>query len=126
MDSGLDQNKSEFAILVGSLLLNMLSHVDGLLDQVVEVLGQRWSHSVDLQNSQNLRSSHALNLRNAVLISQKNANLRWGRASLSQLNHLVSQVLSGNMNPAGWGLSVWKTSSGNTFSLAMHSTHFCL
>ena len=123
MDSRLDEDQSEFAISVSSMLLDMLSNVNSLLDQVVEILWQGGSDSIDLEDSQNLRSGDSFNLRNTVLISQENTNLGWGRSSLGQLNHLISQILSRDMNPAWWSFSVWKTSTGNTFSLAMHSTH---
>ena len=39
VDSGLDQNQSELAVFVGSELLDVLSDVDSLLDQVVQVFG---------------------------------------------------------------------------------------
>ena len=123
MDSRLNEDQSEFAILVSSMLLDMLSNVNSLLDQVVKVLRQRRGNSVHLEDSEDLRSSDSLNLRDTVLISQQDTDLRWSRSSLGQLNHLISQILSRDMNPAWWSFSVWKTSTGNTLSLTMHSTH---
>lgn len=38
MDAAFDKNKSELAVSVLSVLLKMLAHADGLLDEVVEVL----------------------------------------------------------------------------------------
>ena len=78
MDSRLDEDQSEFAISVSSLLLDMLSNVNSLLDQVVEILGQGRSDSIDLENSKNLRSGDSFNLRNTVLISKENTDLGWG------------------------------------------------
>ena len=78
MDSGLDEDQSEFAISVSSLLLDMLSNVNSLLDQVVEILWQGGSDSIDLEDSKNLRSGDSFNLRNTVLISKENTDLGWG------------------------------------------------
>jgi len=51
VDSALDANESELGISVGTVLLQMLSDVDGLSDEVVEVLGERGGHAVFLQYS---------------------------------------------------------------------------
>ena len=45
VNSALDANESELGISVGTVLLQMLSDVDGLSDKVVEVLGKRRSHA---------------------------------------------------------------------------------
>lgn len=42
VDTGLDQNESELGVLVLSVSLKVLSHVDSLLDQVVEILWELW------------------------------------------------------------------------------------
>ena len=78
MDSRLDEDQSEFAISVSSLLLDMLSNVNSLLDQVVEILWQGGGDSIDLEDSKNLRSGDSFNLRNTVLISKENTDLGWG------------------------------------------------
>ena len=77
MDSRFNKDESEFAVFVSSILLDMLSDVDGLLDKLVKIFRESWGNSVDLQDSENLRTSDALNLRNTVLISEEDTNLRW-------------------------------------------------
>ena len=123
VDSGLDENKSEFTILIGSELLNMLSDVDSLLDQAVEVLGKGGGESVDLQDSEDLGASDTLNLRDTVLISEDNTDLRRSGTLSGELADLLNEIGGGNLDP-GWGsLSVRQRSTGNTFSLGVHSTH---
>ena len=78
VNSGLDQDESELSVSVGSVLLDMLSNVNSLLDQVVEILWQGGSDSIDLEDSKNLRSGDSFNLRNTVLISKENTDLGWG------------------------------------------------
>ena len=54
MDPALDQNKPELGIPVLPVPFKMLPNGNGLLDQVVAVLGQLWGHTLALQDAQNL------------------------------------------------------------------------
>lgn len=74
MDSGFDENQSELGVLVLSVSLEVLTDLDGLLDQVVKILWDIWGETlitlsakrpnqrhgvvitVRLENSQNLVS----------------------------------------------------------------------
>ena len=123
VNSGFDEDKSEFTVFIGSEFLDMLSDVNGLLDKMVKIFWNGWSSSVDLQNSDNFGSGHTLDLWNTERISQNSTNFGWRGASLSHLDHLSDEVVSVDLNPAWWGLSVRKTSTGNTLSLGVHSTH---
>ena len=64
VNSGFDEDKSEFTVLIGSEFFNMLSDVNGLFDKMVKIFWDGWSSSVDLQDSENLRSGDTLDLRN--------------------------------------------------------------
>ena len=123
VNSGFDEDKSEFSVFIGSEFLDMLSDVNGLLDKMVKIFWDGWSSSVDLQNSKNLGSGDSLDLRNTEGVSQNNTDLGRRGASLGHLDHLSSEVVSVDLNQAWWGLSVRKTSTGNTLSLGVHSTH---
>merc|ERR1719331_1315802 len=101
----------------------MLSDVNGLLDKMVKIFWESWGRSVDLQDSEDLGSSHTLDLRNTEGISQNNTDLGRRGASFGHLDHLSGEIISVDLNPAWWGLSVRKTSAGNTLSLGVHSTH---
>lgn len=81
VDSALDEDKSELSVLVLSVLLQMFPHIDGLLDEVVEVLWELGSQSVLLQDSEDLIASDTFDLRNTIVISEDNTDLRW-RATL--------------------------------------------
>ncbi len=123
VDSALDENKSELAVLVLSVSLQVLSNVDSLLDQVVEVLGDLGGETVLLQNSEDLVSGHSLDLGNAVVVSKEDANLRGGGALLGELNNLFNQFVSGDLNPAGGSTSGGEASASNTLTIGVHSTH---
>ena len=40
MDTGLDENQTELAVLVLAVTLEVLADGDGLLDEVVQILGE--------------------------------------------------------------------------------------
>ena len=75
MDSRFDENEPELAILVLSILFQMLSHVDSFLDQVVEILGDSGGQTILLEDSHDLVSGNTLNLGDSVVVSQNNADL---------------------------------------------------
>ena len=83
MDSALDQDKSELTILVLAVFLQVLSHIDCLLDEVVEVLREFWGQSILLQDSEDLIASDTFDLRNSIVISEDNTDLRRRAAFLS-------------------------------------------
>ena len=63
VDPALNKNESELGILVLPVPLKMLPDGDGLLDQVVAVLGQLGGHALALQDTQNLVASDEANLK---------------------------------------------------------------
>ena len=54
MDPALNQNQPELGISVLPVPLKMLPDGDCLLDQVVAIFGQLWSHALALQDTQDL------------------------------------------------------------------------
>ena len=93
MDSALNEDEAEFAILILSVSLQVLPNVHGLLDQVVEVLGNFGGKTVLLQDSEDLVSSDSLNLRNTVVVSEDDTDLRWRGALPGELNNLFNQFI---------------------------------
>jgi len=93
VDSALDEDEAEFAVLILSVSLQVLPNVHGLLDQVVEVLGDLRSETVLLQDSEDLVSGDSLNLRNTVVVSEDDTDLRGGGALLGELNNLFDQFI---------------------------------
>ena len=75
MDSALNENESELGVLILSVSLQVLPNVDGLLDEVVEILRNVSSESVLLQDSEDLAAGDSLNLGDTVAISEDNTDL---------------------------------------------------
>ena len=88
MDSGFDQNESEFTIDISSEFLDMLSDVDGFLDKMVKIFWDGGGGSSNLQDSEDLRSSDTFDLWDTVLISENNTDLGWSLTSLGHLDNL--------------------------------------
>ena len=123
MDSRFNKNESELTILISSELLNMLSDVNSLLDQAIEIFWELRSNTLDLKNSEDLRASDSFNLRNTIVISEDDTDLGRSTALSSEFDNLLNEIIGTNLDPTWRNLSVWKTSTGNTFSLGVHSTH---
>lgn len=79
MDSALDDDQVELAADVVFVLLQVLSHGDSLLHEHVEVLRDGGGASVLLEDSQDLLSGDESHLRNTVVISEEDTDLRWGQ-----------------------------------------------
>ena len=62
MDSALDKNQPELGVFVLPVSLQMLPDGDGLLDQVVAILGQLRSHALALQDTEDLVASNETDL----------------------------------------------------------------
>ena len=69
VNSALNEDEAELAVLVLSVSLQVLPNVHCLLDQVVEVLGNLRSEAVLLQDSEDLVSGNSLNLGDTVVVS---------------------------------------------------------
>jgi len=124
VDSALNKNESELGVLVPTALLQMLSDVHSLLNQMVEVLGDLRGETDFLQDSEDFASSDALDLWNADLVPESDTDLRGGVTLLGKLDDRVNQVVGRNSNPRRSRLSVGQASATDTFATRVHSSHF--
>ena len=107
MDTGFNANESELGILILAELLQMLSDLYSLFDEVVKIFWKSWSESFLFQDSEDFAACDALNLWNSVAISENDTDLRRHVTLLSELHNLFNQVSRLNSNPAWWRFSVW-------------------
>src|SRR5690554_4172568 len=82
MDTGLDQNEAELAIAILAVALQVLADGDGLLDQVVEVLGDLGGKAVGLQDTEDLVTGDALDLGNSLGVTEDDTDLGGGHTLL--------------------------------------------
>ncbi len=124
VNSGFNENQSELAIFISTKLLNMFANVNSFLYQVIEIFRNWRSNAVDLQNSKDLWSCYSFNLRNTILISKGNTDLRGSWTTFCHLDNLLNEIICWDLDPTWRSLSVRKTSARDTFSTWMHSAHF--
>ena len=117
MDSALGQNESEFGIPVSSAPLQVLSDVNGLFNQMVQVFGDLWGEAVLLQDSEDFATGDAFNLRDSMAISESNTDLGGRTALFRKLANLFNEVVGRNLDPAGRSFSVGEASASNTLAL---------
>jgi len=123
VNPGLGENETEFSIAILSVPFEMLPDGDGLLDHVVEILGDLGRQSLRLQDAQNFRPSHKFYLSDSVRISQDDANLRGGQTLLSQLVDLLFYILRAQLKPGWQGTPIRQSALRNTLSGSVHTTH---
>ena len=124
VDSALDKDETELAVLVLAVLLKVLADGHSLLDEVVEVLGDGGSKTVDLEDAEDLGASDILDLADAVGVTEDDADLSGGHALASKLADVLRDVLGGHLEPGGSGTLVGEGRSGDTLARIVHATHF--
>ena len=92
MDSALNKNQSELAVLILSISLQVLSDVDGFFDEVVKVLRNLRSKSVLLQDSEDLIACDSFDLRDSVVVPKNDSDLRGRSTLLGQFHNLFHQL----------------------------------
>lgn len=93
MNTGFDQDKSKLSITVVSVAFQVLSHSNGLLDQLVQVFWDLGGKSVALEDTEDLVSGNVFDLSNSMVVSQDDTNLRRSQTLLGELADLLNNFL---------------------------------
>jgi hypothetical protein len=123
VDSGFDQNQSEFRVLVLSVSLQVLADLDSLLDKHVKILGNFGCKAVGLEDTDNLLTSDGLDLGNTIRVTQDNTNLGGGQTLLGELADVFLDIGSRNLAPRRRSALVGEGTLRDTLSRCMHTTH---
>jgi len=99
VDSALDKDESEFAVLVLLVALQVLADRHGLLDQHVQILGNLGGEASLLEDAKDLVASHRLDLCDAVAVPQDDTDLRGCKTFLSELGYVVLDLGGGEFEP---------------------------
>lgn len=124
VDSALDKDETELAVLVLAVLLKVLADGNSLLDEVVKVLRDGGSKTVDLEDAEDLGTSDILDLTDAVGVTEDDTDLSGGDTLASKLADAVGDLLGGHLEPRGGGTLVGEGRSGDTLARIVHATHF--
>jgi hypothetical protein len=99
VDTGLDENEAELAVLVLAVGLEVLADGNGLLDEHVEVLWDIGAKAAGLEDSEDLVASDDLDLGDTVAVTEDLTNLRWCSTLLRELADLVDNLLGSGLQP---------------------------
>lgn len=116
MDSRLDQNQTEFGVLVFTAPLQMPADGHRLLDQVVKVLGQVRDVTHGLHDTKDLAPRDEPHLSNTMGISKNHADLWGSEAFFAQFEDVVLDFLWCEFQPGGDCPAVGKCALGNTLT----------
>ena len=117
VDARLNQNEVELGVLVLAVPLQMLANNDGLLDEMIHILGDRGSQAVGLEDANQLGACDALEATNSVRVTEDNTDLRRGQALLSELADLLADLLARFLQPRRSAAAVGEGRSRNALSL---------
>jgi len=128
VNTRLNKNQAKLGILVLSVSLQMLSDLNGLLDEHVKILWDIRGQAVGLEDSNNFLSSDGTDGGDTVGVTKQDTNLRRGQTLLGELADMVLDVLSGELEPSRRCALVRHGTLRDTLSWSMHATHdecFC-
>ena len=123
VDAALNENKTVLGIGILAHLLEVLADGDGLLDEVVEILGERRGKSVAAEDAKNLGSGDTVDEGDTVGITKDHTNLRGGQTLLGKTADLVRNLSGGSLEPSGGGPLEGDGRAGNTLSVSRPATN---
>lgn len=126
MDTRLDENEAELGVHVLAVALKVLADRDGLLDEVVKVLGDLRSKTLRLEDTEDLVTSDETNLGNTLRVTELDTDLRRGHTLTSELGDLLNNLLGGGLEPRGGSAAVRQSRGGDTLSLGYLSRDMSL
>lgn len=123
VNSGFNQNQSEFGVLVLSVSLQMLAYLDSLLDEHVKILRNFRCESIGLEDTDNLLTCDGLDLSDTIGVTQNDTNLRRGQTLLGKLAYMFLDIGGRDLAPRRRSALVRQGTLRDTLSGSMHTTH---
>lgn len=117
MDTRLDENQAELGVHVLAVALKVLANRNGLLDQVVEVLGDLRSKTLRLEDTEDLVTSDETHLSDTLRVTKLDTDLRRRHTLTGELGDLLNNLLGRGLEPRGGSAAVRQSRGGDTLSL---------
>jgi len=89
VDAALHENETELGVAVLPVAVQVLAHGHGLLDQLVQILGNFGGEALSLKDAQHLGSGDRAHLGDAVVITKDHSDLGGGEPLLGELAALL-------------------------------------
>ncbi len=125
MNTGLNENQTELAVLVLVPLVILQVLLDGhsLLDKHIQILRDGGREAVGLEDTQDLVTSDGLDLCNTAGVTKNHTDLGRGKALLGQLADEVLHLRGSDLDPAAGGALVRQGTLGDALSGGVHTSH---
>ena len=127
VDAGFDENEAELGVGVTAVLVEVLAHVDGALDEAVEIFGKFGGLTVVLQDAEDLTTSDGLDLSDTHRVTEVGADHGRGDTLLGHFDDGLDDVAGGLLNPGGGSAAEGESRGGAAFAGTVHTNHvfFC-
>ena len=123
MDTALNKNQTELGVLILTIALQMLTDLDGLLDEHVQILGDLRGQTGGLEDTDNLLASDLVYLGDTVGVTKDDTDLGGGKTLLGKLADVLLDIGGGELAPAGWCALVRAGTLRDTLSWCVHASH---
>jgi hypothetical protein len=123
VDSGLDKNQAELGVLVLSVLLQVLTDLDSLLDKHVQILWDLRSQTVGLEDTNDLLASDRLDLGDTVGVTKDDTDLRRSQTLLGKFADVFFNIGSRDLEPRRRSALVRAGTLRDTLAGSVHTTH---
>lgn len=117
MNTAFDQNEPEFCVLILSVTIEMLTHINSLLDKHIQIFRDFWSQSSCFQDAKNLIIGDCMDLSNTLRITQIHTDLGWNETFLCQLANLIDNLIGRGLQPGRRVTLIRQRCLGNTLSV---------
>jgi len=126
VDTALDKNQTELGVLILTVALQMLTHLNSLLDKHVQILGDFRGKTVGLEDTHNLLSGDRVNLGDTVGVTEDDTDLGGGKTLLGELTDVLLNVGGRNLAPTGGSAFVRFGTLRDTLSWCVHASHLAV
>ena len=123
MDSGLDEDEVVLEGHITWVTFKVLSHLDGSLDQEVEVFWDLWSDTVGSEDAGDTGTSVVVDEADGITISEGGADSGWHHTLLGEGDDDVDDLLRSLLLPGSWSADVWERRTGFTMTFRVSSCH---
>ena len=123
VDAGFDENEAELGAGVTAVLVEVLAHVDGALDEAVEIFRKVGGLTVVLQDTEDLAASDGLDLSDTHRVTEFSTDHGGRDTLLGLLDDGLDEVAGGLLEPGGRGAAEGESRGSLALAGTVHADH---